>query len=104
MLEPGHSRQPGAPRREDRVTDVDGTDGGALPLAPRPLREPHRSRLAPDHPLRDTILAAHAAAIEAEQPGYADPATGLFVLTAAFLARRGTCCGSGCRHCPYVDG
>lgn len=28
---------------------------------------------------------------------------GLFVLTAAFLLRRGYCCGSGCRHCPYKN-
>ncbi|MDQ1585172.1 MAG: hypothetical protein QOH80_537, partial [Actinomycetota bacterium] len=27
--------------------------------------------------------------------------TGLFVLTSAFLAARGDCCGRGCRHCPY---
>jgi len=26
---------------------------------------------------------------------------GLFVFTAAFLLRRGYCCESGCRHCPY---
>ena len=26
---------------------------------------------------------------------------GLFVFTAAFLGRRGYCCESGCRHCPY---
>jgi hypothetical protein len=26
---------------------------------------------------------------------------GLMVLTAAFLRKRGYCCGSGCRHCPY---
>ena len=32
---------------------------------------------------------------------YPDPATGYMVLTAEFLAARGTCCGSGCRHCPY---
>jgi hypothetical protein len=23
------------------------------------------------------------------------------VFTAKFLLRRGYCCGSGCRHCPY---
>lgn len=23
------------------------------------------------------------------------------VFTAAYHLRRGTCCGSGCRHCPY---
>ena len=26
---------------------------------------------------------------------------GLYVFTAAFLRRRGYCCASGCRHCPY---
>lgn len=26
---------------------------------------------------------------------------GFMVFTAAYLARRGFCCGSGCRHCPY---
>ena len=26
---------------------------------------------------------------------------GLFVFTAAFLLKRGYCCESGCRHCPY---
>ena len=28
---------------------------------------------------------------------------GLMVLTARFLARRGYCCGNGCRHCPYSN-
>ena len=39
-----------------------------------------------------------------DEAGYVDPETGLFVLTAAFLADRGTCCARGCRHCPYVTG
>lgn len=26
---------------------------------------------------------------------------GLYVFTAAFLLKRGYCCESGCRHCPY---
>lgn len=26
---------------------------------------------------------------------------GLLVYTAAFHVKRGSCCGSGCRHCPY---
>jgi hypothetical protein len=26
---------------------------------------------------------------------------GLLVYTAAYHRRRGYCCGSGCRHCPY---
>jgi len=26
---------------------------------------------------------------------------GLVVYTAAYHLKRGSCCGSGCRHCPY---
>ncbi|MDX2281712.1 MAG: DUF5522 domain-containing protein [Saprospiraceae bacterium] len=26
---------------------------------------------------------------------------GYFVFTEYYLKKRGTCCGSGCRHCPY---
>ena len=26
---------------------------------------------------------------------------GLLVFTEKYLLQRGTCCGSGCRHCPY---
>ena len=73
-----------------------------LPLAPRPLSEPHPSRLALDDPARSAILAAHARALAEDEPGYLDPGTGLYVLTAGFLAERGTCCERGCRHCPYL--
>jgi hypothetical protein len=69
----------------------------------RPLTEPAASRLAVTHPDRAAILAAHGAALDAGAAGYADPRSGLFVLTAAFLAARGACCESGCRHCPYVE-
>jgi hypothetical protein len=71
-------------------------------LADRPLEVPHPTRLAPDHPRRDEILAAHGAALHGGDAGYIDPESGLFVLTAAFLAQRSSCCHSGCRHCPYV--
>ena len=30
-----------------------------------------------------------------------DPATGNLVFTAAYLKRRGRCCESGCRNCPW---
>jgi len=26
---------------------------------------------------------------------------GMMVFTAAYHLKRGVCCGSGCRHCPY---
>jgi hypothetical protein len=75
----------------------------AEPLADRPLTVPHPSRLALDHPARAEVLARHAAAVAANEPGYLDPDSGLFVLSAGYLADRGWCCGRGCRHCPYVD-
>jgi hypothetical protein len=48
-----------------------------------------------------SVQAAHDEAVRAGADGYTDPDTGYFVFTAAFLAARGTCCDSGCRHCPY---
>lgn len=72
-------------------------------LADRPLTQPHADRLDPAQPRYEQIVAAHADAMSADQPGYVDPASGLLVMTAAYLAERGTCCNQGCRHCPYVD-
>lgn len=71
-------------------------------MRPHHLDEPHPARLAPAHPRRAEILARHRDAVDAGLPTYADPATGLRVFTAAFLAGRGYCCDSGCRHCPYL--
>jgi hypothetical protein len=58
--------------------------------------------LPADHPAYDAIVRAHRAALHDGADTYVDPVSGLVVLTAASLARRGTCCGSGCRHCPYA--
>jgi hypothetical protein len=44
---------------------------------------------------------AHQAAVDAGEDGYFDPNTGLFVMTEAYLIRRGTCCSNQCRHCPF---
>lgn len=33
---------------------------------------------------------------------YVDPSTGYRVFTEQALRRRGRCCGSGCRHCPFA--
>jgi hypothetical protein len=49
----------------------------------------------------EVIRRAHDAAVAAGEDGYLDPETGFFVFTAAALAANGTCCNSGCRHCPY---
>lgn len=56
--------------------------------------------MLPLHPLQ---IAAHAAADTRGQPGYVDPFSGLFVMTASGLRSRGFCCGNGCRHCPYDE-
>ena len=49
-------------------------------------------------------MAAHEAAVDSGQETYVDPATGYTVMTREYLLDRGTCCHSGCRHCPYIDG
>jgi hypothetical protein len=72
------------------------------PLRIGHLERPHPSRLAADDPCRAEIIAAHAAALAAGAGTYVDPASGYTVFTAAYLAERGTCCDTGCRHCPYV--
>ena len=46
-------------------------------LSPRPLTEPHVSRLPLAHPNRELILSEHARAIERKMSGYIDPDTGL---------------------------
>ncbi|MEI8000080.1 MAG: DUF5522 domain-containing protein [Actinomycetes bacterium] len=47
--------------------------------------------------------AAHAAALDRGDEWYLDPDTGLLVLTELAHRRRGSCCSSGCRHCPYGE-
>jgi hypothetical protein len=43
--------------------------------------------------------------VPAPKPAPAQPDSyfenGLLVYTAAYHLKRGYCCGSGCRHCPY---
>jgi len=57
---------------------------------------------------RNCVMVFHSqkyktAGAPAVLPGdfYFDTA-GLMVFTAAYLRRRGYCCESGCRHCPYA--
>lgn len=75
--------------------------GRERPL-PDALRVPHPKRLARSDPDYDAIVAAHDAALDAGVDGYLDPRHGLFVFTAGYLWRRGYCCNTGCRHCPYL--
>jgi hypothetical protein len=48
------------------------------------------------------ILRRHGEALQRGEPVYTDPVSGFSVFTSEFLATRGYCCESGCRHCPYV--
>ncbi len=52
----------------------------------------------------DEVMAAHEAARRRGDDQYVDPRSGYPVFTSDYLAGRGTCCGSGCRHCPYGEG
>ena len=41
------------------------------------------------------------ASTEASEDYYMDPISGLLVFTAKYHLKRGHCCDSNCRHCPY---
>ena len=56
---------------------------------------------ASDGPADPPWRAAHAAAVAAGERIYRDPATGYVVMTELEHLRRGDCCGSACRHCPF---
>jgi len=47
------------------------------------------------------IIKHHQIAVEKEEKFYLDPQTGFHVMTSYFHLKRGKCCGSACRHCPY---
>jgi Family of unknown function (DUF5522) len=64
-------------------------------------RRPLAKRLSPLHPRHDEIMHRHDSAVVAGDPNYFDPTSGFSVFTAEFLANRGYCCLSSCRHCPY---
>ena len=47
------------------------------------------------------IEELHRAACEKGLNTYIDPITGYMVMTEDVHRKRGVCCGSGCRHCPF---
>ncbi len=51
--------------------------------------------------LAEKISGSHKLACKNKQKWYIDQKTGLKVLTEYYLVKRGYCCGTGCRHCPY---
>jgi hypothetical protein len=66
------------------------------------LERPRADRLAVAHPRFAEVMSRHDHAVACGSPTYRDPASGYSVFTADFLARRGYCCASGCRHCPFA--
>lgn len=64
---------------------------------------PHPSRLDPRRHDYGAIMHAHDRAQMAGDRTYLDPSTGLVVQTRDAHLARGTCCDSGCRHCPWVE-
>lgn len=66
-------------------------------------RRPAMSRLDPGLPGYERILNCHDEAMARGSDTYVDPLSGLTVFTASYLWERGSCCQTGCRHCPYVD-
>lgn len=48
-----------------------------------------------------SIAQIHKRACKAKQNYYIDPQSGYKVLTEFYLLKRGFCCSTGCRHCPY---
>ena len=95
----GQARSPGR-YHPGALAPTPGSPDGPLPAD---RRRPHPARLDPAAPGYAAIMTAHDAAVGAGEPLYQDPATGLSVMTAAYLWRRGYCCDQGCRHCPYVE-
>ncbi len=65
------------------------------------ITKPRSDRFSPDAPGFVAAMERHQLAVEADSPGYLDPTSGLFVMTAAHLSDRGYCCDRGCRHCPF---
>ena len=91
------------------VTSIDDEESVNYGRAVAELREdgltrPLTRRLSESHPRYRQIMELHAAATAVGEPCYRDPSTGLSVMTASFLASRGYCCSSGCRHCPFEQG
>jgi hypothetical protein len=74
---------------------------GPDPLRLDGIERPLSRRLDPSSEMFGEVMRRHEAAIRGRRPTYRDPVSGYTVFTARFLADRGYCCRSGCRHCPY---
>lgn len=70
-------------------------------LRPDWVDVPRPDRLDPRHPRYAQVLEAHRRSVRLGLSTYRDPITGAIAMTATYLADRGYCCSTGCRHCPY---
>ena len=57
--------------------------------------------VAPMVPDAEDFHTLHEQACQRMEESYIDPSTGYSVFTEVAHRKRGKCCGSGCRHCPY---
>jgi len=71
-------------------------------MRPNHLDQPHPMRFPVAHRRYAEVIDRHAEAVAAGSPTYRDPVSGYQVFTAASLVERGSCCDTGCRHCPWV--
>ena len=62
-----------------------------------------KSELSQNDKFYKEIIKRHKEACSLEQSVYIDPETGFSVFTAYYHLKRGNCCGSSCRHCPYGE-
>lgn len=74
------------------------------PLRPDGITQPRPDRFGESEVGFADAMDRHREAIDAGSPGYLDPTSGLFVMTAAYLRDRRYCCDRGCRHCPFEPG
>jgi ATP-binding cassette subfamily B (MDR/TAP) protein 1 len=80
---------------------------GSTRTDPTPARVSFAFRVALTAPRAHGLVAAmkwrdaHDAADAAGEDTYVDPESGYRVFTRGGHLRRGSCCGSGCRHCPF---
>ena len=81
---------------KDFIAAYWATRRDATAMAPTELPNDVEQTLAPH------IRAAHDAAMAKGDTLYEDPDTGLRVFTRQAHIERGRCCGSRCRHCPYL--
>ncbi|MFK7930998.1 MAG: DUF5522 domain-containing protein [Myxococcota bacterium] len=63
---------------------------------------PRRTRLTRTARTPDAVqIALHEKAVALGRTFYVDPRNGLYVFTALGLKEQGSCCGTGCMHCPF---